>query len=87
VSLDYARFLAFSNVVLGAIVGVLIAIPLTPAVSSGPLAGTLVLASGLLGAAVGRKRGASRGFLYFALVAVLVLASLVSRSIVPPAAG
>jgi hypothetical protein len=87
VALEYGRFIAFSNIILGTFVGVLIALPLTPTVSSAGLSAALVLGSALLGGAIGRKRGESRGFLYFALVAVLVLSSVISRAFVPPTPG
>lgn len=80
----YGRFIAYSNIVLGAIIGLLIAIPISPLLPSMPLVAVSAISSTLLGAMVGRRRGESRGFLYFALVAVLVLASTISRSFITP---
>jgi len=84
VTVAYGRFIAFSNIVLGAIIGLLIAIPISPLLSSMPLVAVTAITSILLGAMVGKRRGESRGFLYFALVAVLVLASTISGSFIAP---
>lgn len=78
---DYVQFIRLCNIALGGLIGFLIAVPMLPLLGS-PIGGALLLGgSTVLGLAVGKRRGASRGFLYFALVAALVLSSVISRSL------
>ena len=79
-------FISFICPVLGAITGLLIAIPASSIVSSqDSLASFASLALILLltcaGGAVGYRRRASREFFYFTLVAILVLSALVYDSL------
>jgi hypothetical protein len=77
---SYDSFLRLCNTGLGALAGALIGLPgasLAPSPLSG---GLLVVATTALGGAVGRRRGASRPFLYFALIVVIVLAGVVSNA-------
>jgi len=78
---DYDRFIRLCNFILGALIGFLIAVPMLPLLNSPLGGGVLLLVSTVLGGAVGKKRGASRAFLYFALVAALVLSSVISSSL------
>ena len=77
------RFLQISCVVLGALTGCLIGIPL--AVQSGSASGIwIVFSFSALGGLIGYRRRTSRAFLYFCLGAVLILSSLVSFSLIVP---
>ncbi len=78
----FHTFRTFASVVLGALIGLLIALPL--ALPSGYNL-VLIVPFVIMGGVIGYRRRESRGFLYFSFVAVLLLSSLVSRSmIVPP---
>lgn len=78
---SYDTFLRLCNTGLGALAGALIGLPAASLGQSPPISFTIVILTTVLGGAIGRKRGASRPFLYFALVVVLVLAGLVSNSL------
>ena len=69
-------FVSFANIILGVVVGVLVGIP--PALMHG---GSITLLAaplfGVLGGVSGYRHRRSRGFLYLALVAILVLSSLI----------
>lgn len=77
----YDTFLRLCNMILGGMAGFLIALPGAATMSTHSLGGVIVVFGTVLGVAVGRRRGASRAFLYFSLAAVLVLAGVVSRGL------
>lgn len=64
------------NVAFGALLGVLIALPLVANLTSVPMMLGEIIA-GALGAAVGYRRRTSRSFFYFAAICILVLSVIV----------
>ena len=76
------QFRVYACVLLGAMSAALIAMPLALGQVKEPLLGTLlIVACALLGARIGYRRRNSAGFLYFALVCVLILSTLISFSL------
>jgi hypothetical protein len=77
---DFQSFRSASSVVLGSLTGILIALP--AALPLGAVGSAVVsIVAGAGGAAIGYRRRHSVGFFYFALICVLVLASLLSQSL------
>lgn len=75
-AIAFYRLLALFNIALGGLCGALIALPIAAQQpQSGTLLGAACIAFGILN---GYRWRTSRAFLYFALVTVLALASLVS---------
>ncbi|WKZ57970.1 MAG: hypothetical protein QY326_04695 [Bdellovibrionota bacterium] len=74
---------AISSVMLSTLVGLLIVLPVLPQMSptSGAFLGAAGAAAGFL---IGRRHRQSRGFFYFSLVCVLMLAMLVSFNLESP---
>jgi len=79
----FSKFLNIACISVGGMVGCLIAIPLTFS-SNGSSKFVVLLASIALGMLVGYRRRGSRVFLYFCLLCVLILSSLVSFSFYRP---
>lgn len=75
------RYEVIANRLLATICGALISLPLAMNSRYGWL---LVLAFGVLGFQIGKRYGASRGFMYFSFVCVVVLAWLVTFRVVNP---
>jgi len=74
---DFQKFKHLSCILLSTIIGVLIAIPLCGGLSS-TLRLPLLITSAGLGGLIGKRRKDSVAFFYFCLIAVVVLAWLVS---------
>lgn len=78
--MDNTKFLKLTNIVLGIMCGLLIAFPLSYSVSN-PIFGLAVLLMGTaLGAFTGYRRANSRAFMYFCIVAVCILSTIISFS-------
>lgn len=77
----YEKFTDGVSVLLGALMGLLVAIPLasTELRSSGAI---LVVGATVFGGLTGFRRRKSRAFLYFCLIGICVLSSLISFSLV-----
>ena len=81
-----AWFYRTACVVLGALMGLLIVLPLTLGFGSSPLRTLSALVIGtLLGGAVGYRRRESRLFLYFSIVSVALLSGVLVSSLGPSA--
>lgn len=81
---DYSSFQATATVILGAFVGVLILAPFaaTYAQQGKLVLSVIFLAIGAsLGLLIGYRRRESRTFFYFSMVAVVVLAMIISNSV------
>lgn len=78
----YPEFMKFAAILLSALVGVLIAFPLIIAGDANNLYFLPIAA--LLGGLVGYRRRNSRIFLYFCMLAVIILAFVISSSVVSP---
>ncbi len=76
----FETFRVIANIILSALVGLLIAVPLSIGMSIGANLAILLLFSAL-GALIGYKRRSSHAFFYLSLVSILVLSSVLSRSI------
>ena len=79
---SYSNFRSIASVLLGGIAGMFIVIPITALVEGVPPPLPSLLGFGA-GAFLGFRRRASSAFFYTALVAVLVLASLLTYSLSP----
>lgn len=77
----FHAFRTFASVILGALIGLLISLPIV--LPSG-YHFLFVLPFIIVGGMIGYRRRESRGFLYFSFVAVLLLSSLVSKSLIVP---
>lgn len=81
----YQKFQTIACCALGALMGLLIAVPIVVPLLSNPFAQLAVLLLfTVIGFRIGYRRRGSRGFLYFALVGVLILAGIVSESVEYP---
>ena len=80
-------FQSIAAVVLGTILGLLIALPIAPlsaAQGASPVSGILLLlASGGAGALIGHRRRHNKSFLYFCFAAILILSGTITSSIIP----
>jgi len=74
----YNTFLAVTNTGLGALLGCLIGMPLNLTSSSLFGRASLLLLFTVLGGAIGYRRRHSKVFLYFALLSIVLLASIIS---------
>lgn len=76
------QFLPFANVILGLLMGLLVGIPVSWSMTPVPAIATLIIAvfTGLGGLAGYRRRN-SRGFMYLAIISVLVLTSIISSQL------
>ncbi len=80
--MQLSSFYRGACVVLGALLGVLIVFPMTMVAHLSPPLATLALVIGvLLGAAIGYRRGESRAFLYFLLLSVGLLSTVLVRQL------
>lgn len=74
------NFIAFANIFLGLLCGLLIALPLATTMDS-PYPGLgLIVFSCLFGALAGYKRGDNRAFMYMCIAFVCILSTLISFS-------
>jgi uncharacterized membrane protein len=78
--MDNSRFLKFTNITLGVMCGLLIALPVSFSLSNPIVGGLSVLILSALGGFSGYRRANSRAFMYFCIVAVGVLSSIITFS-------
>ncbi len=73
-------FYAIASIVMGAFVGLLIAIPITVSTTSRAVAGATLLGLPLLGLLSGYRRRHSRIFFYLCLIAIVVLSTILTMN-------
>lgn len=79
-TIPVTRFQTCASVALGGMIGTLIALPF--ALPQGSIGALYLLPLLFLGGMIGYRRRESRAFLYFSFVAILLLSSLLSESLV-----
>jgi uncharacterized membrane protein HdeD (DUF308 family) len=81
------RFQSIASVVLGAITGLLIALPFSISGGAIVMGALFLILGGAAGAYIGYRRRENRAFLYLCFGAILILAGTISNSFEPPSEG
>lgn len=83
-NLTFSRFREYASIVLGSLMGALIAMPVAAEANAALM---LVPLGAVLGGLVGYRRRASTFFLYFCIVCILILSSVIMFESAPAPGG